>query len=87
MKIKACTELNSSDAGMQQSPQNQGNTSGAVILWGTGFLTAVFNPEFFLGLCGVEQDRVYSETAWDGILNNSFCKCSVVYMLWFQHFF
>lgn len=83
MKIKACIELNSSDAGMQQSPQNQGNTTSAVILWGTGFLAAVINPEFFLGLCGVEQDCVYSETAWDGISNDSFCKCSIVYKLRF----
>lgn len=44
-------------------------------------MAAVVNPEFFLVVCGVEQDHVYSETTWDAISNNSFCKCSKVYML------
>lgn len=34
IKVKACIELNSLDAGMQQYPQNQGNGAGPVILWG-----------------------------------------------------
>lgn len=37
-------------------------------------MAAVVNPEFFLALCGVEQDHICSETTWDGISNNSFAN-------------
>lgn len=35
-------------------------------------MAAAVSPEFFLALCGVEQDHIYSKPTWDVIPNICF---------------